>query len=125
MNSFIEQALTRGRIELMDAGLAFRTYCYVTDAVELMFQALLYGTQPVYNIGGHSTVTIGELATIIGHMTGVPVSFPEKPVEVRGAPEEVRLDLALAEQEFKKTKFVDLESGLRATIEWQRSLYKA
>ena len=62
MNSFIEKALCAcGKIELMDAGNAIRTYCYVSDAVELMWQAALNGTQPVYNIGGHSTVTIGEL----------------------------------------------------------------
>ena len=125
MNSFIEQALVRGRIDLMDAGLAFRTYCYVSDAVEMMFQALLYGTQPIYNIAGHSLVTIAELANIIGRFTGAPVSYPENPVEVRGAPDEVRVDVTRAEEEFRKTEFVSLETGLRATIDWQRNLYRA
>lgn len=123
MNSFIEKALCQGRIELMDAGKAIRTYCYVSDAVELMWNAVLYGTQPVYNIGGHSTVTIGELATQVGNITGVPVSFPTIQTEVAGAPEEVRLDLSRAETEFNKHNYVSLEDGLRATIDWQRGLY--
>ena len=120
MNSFIEKALTLGKIELMDAGKAIRTYCYVRDAVELMWHAVLHGTQPVYNIGGHSTVTIGELAKLVGQVTGVPVSFPAHSAEVAGAPKEVGLDLSLPETEFKKTNYISLEEGLRATIEWQR-----
>ena len=125
LNSFIEQALGHGKIELMDAGKAVRTYCYVSDAVELMWQAALHGTQPVYNIGGHSTVTIGELAKLVGQLVGVPVSFPAQSTEVAGAPEEVRLDLTRPETEFKKTSYVGLEDGLRATIEWQRQLYQS
>jgi nucleoside-diphosphate-sugar epimerase len=125
MNSFIEKALTLGKIELMDAGKAIRTYCHVSDAVELMWQAVLHGTQPVYNIGGHSTLTIGELASLVGKIVGVPVSFPVQSAEVAGAPEEVRLDLTRPETEFQKTNYVSLEDGLRATIEWQRQLYKS
>ena len=125
LNSFIEKALCQGKIELMDAGKAIRTYCYVSDAVELMWQAALHGTQPVYNIGGHSTVTIGELARLVGQIVGVPVSFPAQSAEVAGAPEEVRLDLTRPETEFNKTTYVGLEQGLRATIEWQQQLYRA
>ena len=125
LNSFIEKALCQSMIELMDAGKAIRTYCYVSDAVELLWQAALHGTQPVYNIGGHSTVTIGELAKLVGQIAGVPVSFPQQSAEVAGAPEEVRLDLTRPETEFNKTRYVSLEDGLRATIEWQRQLYRA
>ena len=125
LNSFIEKALCHKRIELMDAGKAIRTYCYVSDAVELMWQAALHGTQPVYNVGGHSTVTIGELATLVGQIVGVPVSVPTQSAEVAGAPEEVRLDLSRPETEFQKTNYVSLEDGLHATIEWQQHLYKS
>lgn len=91
LNSFIEKALCQRRIELLDAGKAVRTYGYVTDVVELLWHAALHGTQPVYNIGGHSTVTIAELAHLIGGLTGVPVIFPATQTEIAGAPEEVRL----------------------------------
>jgi nucleoside-diphosphate-sugar epimerase len=123
MNSFIENALCRGRIELRDGGKAVRTCCYVSDAVELLCQAALHGTQPVYNVGGHSTATIAELALLIGRLTGAPVVFPSAQAPVAGAPEEVRLDLTLAETEFQKRNYVSLEEGLRATISWQRELY--
>jgi nucleoside-diphosphate-sugar epimerase len=123
MSSFIERALCQGRIELMDAGKAIRTYCYVSDAVELMWQIALRGTHSVYNVGGHSTLTIGELAQMLGNIIGVPVSFPSTQTEVAGAPDEVRLDLTQVEMEFNKHSYVSLEDGLRATIDWQRALY--
>jgi len=123
MYMFIEKALCQGRIELMDAGQAVRTYCYATDAVELLWQAALRGTQPVYNVGGHSTVTIGELARHIGRITGAAVVIPEAQAGVAGAPPEVRLDMSRAENEFQKRNYVSLEQGLQSTIDWQRGLY--
>jgi UDP-glucuronate decarboxylase len=123
LNSFIERALCQRRIELLDAGKAVRTYGYVTDAVELLWQAALHGTQPVYNVGGRSTVTIAELAELIGGLTGAPVVFPASQKEMAGAPEEVRLDLSRVENEIKKTSFVELKTGLHRIIDWQRGLY--
>ncbi len=73
LNSFIEKALCKRKIELLDAGTAVRTYCYVADIVELLWQILLYGNQPIYNVGGRSTVTIANLARIIADMTDAKV----------------------------------------------------
>lgn len=123
LNSFIEKALCQRKIELLDAGTAKRTYCYVADTVELLWQILLYGREPVYNVGGHSKVTIAELATMIGETIGVPVVIPEIQTEISGAPNEVRLDLTKIETEFGKTEYVNLEEGLSNTIKWQRELY--
>jgi len=125
LNSFIESALCLGRIELLDAGKAVRTYCYVSDAVEILWQAALYGMESVYNVGGHSTVTIAALAQKIGELTGSPVSFPGSEQSLAGAPAEVRLDLTRAESEFHKLSYVPLEEGLQSTIEWQRGIYLA
>ena len=123
LNSFIEKALCQRKIELLDAGTAIRTYCYVADTVELLWQILLCGRESVYNVGGHSTVTIAELATMIGETIGVPIVIPEIQTEISGAPNEVRLDLTKIEAEFGKTEYVNLEEGLSNTIKWQRKLY--
>lgn len=123
LNSFIEKALCLKRIELLDAGTGVRTYCYVADTVELVWHILLYGKEPVYNVGGRSTVTILDLAKTIGRMTGATVVFPTTQAEILGAPEEVRLDLTRVEIEFGKTQYIGLEEGLMATIDWQRELY--
>ncbi len=123
LNSFIERALCQRKIELLDAGTAVRTYCYVADAVELLWQMLLHGEEAVYNAGGRSSVSIAELATIIGRIVGVPVTVPSTHAEVAGAPAALRLDLTKTDAEFHKTIYVGLEEGLGATIEWQRELY--
>ena len=123
LNSFIEKALSLRRIELLDAGKALRSCCYVTDAVELLWQVLLHGRQPVYNVGGRATATIAELAQLVGRMTGAEVVIPATATEIAGAPEDIRLDLSRVENEFHKQEFVGLETGLAATINWQRGLY--
>jgi UDP-glucuronate decarboxylase len=120
LNLFIERGLNGGKIELRDAGTAVRTYCYVADAVELLWQILLRGKEPVYNVGGHSTVTIAELARMVGQLTGTEVSIPATGMDRTGGPEEVRLDLTRVETEFGKNQYVSLETGLGATVEWQR-----
>jgi UDP-glucuronate decarboxylase len=123
LNSFIEKALCHHKIELLDAGSAIRTYCYVADAVELMWDILLYGKEAVYNVGGRSAITILKLAETIGKLTSVPVIIPKICTEVTGAPKQLSLDLSRVENEFGKTTYVELEEGLQSTIEWQRQLY--
>lgn len=123
INAFIERGVTQGKITLQDAGIAKRTYCYVSDAVEILWHILLRGTEPIYNVGGKSRVTIAELARQVGRYLGVPVEFPNDARELGGAPEDVSLDMSLVQKEFKKTQYVSFEEGLARTIEWQKALY--
>lgn len=120
INHFIEQALTKGEIRLLDKGEAKRTYCYVKDAAQMMLDILFKGNQPVYNVGGQSTVSIKELATLIGNMTDADVVLGNKGLQ--GAPEDVGLSLALMLTEFPRS-FVPLQEGLKRTIEYQKTLY--
>ena len=122
LNNFIEKALTFGKIELLDQGEAKRTYCYVTDAVEMLWDILLFGRDAIYNVGGESRTTIKGLAKLIAKEIGVPVYFPEKSNDLVGAPDDVYLDLTKLKSEFKKTKFVSLRDGIKNTINWQRFL---
>jgi UDP-glucuronate decarboxylase len=123
INSFIERGINDRVITLQDMGSAKRTYCYVSDAVEILFHILTVGTEPVYNVGGTSRTTIAELANMVGQYLKVPVEFPQIATEMSGAPEDVYLDMKLVENEFKKIKFVDFQDGLAKTIEWQKELY--
>lgn len=122
INSFIQKALA-GKLELLDEGLARRTYCYVEDAVEILWNILLFGKEPIYNVGGISSVTIAELAGTIGKFLNVAVIFPKVPKQDRAAPEDVRLDMTKVKDEFNKTEYISLDRGLARTIEWQKLLY--
>lgn len=124
LNTFIEAALTRGRIALLDAGRARRTYAYVSDVVEMLWCVLLRGRESVYNVGGDTTTSIADLARAIGAATKARVNVPEgEDAGVSGAPGDVQLDLTRTREEFGKTDYVTLEEGLARTIAWQRTLY--
>lgn len=125
LNSFIEQALTRGAIQMLDAGTAVRTYCYVADAVDVLWRILLTGRDTVYNVGGRSLTTVAELAHHIGRATGAAVRPGGADAGVAGAPETLSLDLTRVESEFGVHPAVDLVDGLAATIAWQKRLYSA
>jgi nucleoside-diphosphate-sugar epimerase len=123
MSQFIEQALTKNKIELQDSGKAVRTYGYITDVVEMLWNIVLYGTQPVYNVGGKSVTTIANLARQIGQLTGAEAVIPEDKEDQIGGAKVVRLDLTRYESEFGKTDYVSLHEGLLKTIKYQRGLY--
>jgi nucleoside-diphosphate-sugar epimerase len=124
LNSFIQKALN-GKITLMDKGEARRTYCYVEDAVEILWNILLHGKDPIYNVGGTSRVTIRELAEMIGALVHVTVEYPETSHTLKDAPEDVCLNMSKVENEFRKTTYTPLSEGLSRTIRWQQALYSS
>ena len=123
INSFIRNGYLNKRIDLMDAGNAMRNFCYITDAVILMWKILFVGTKPIYNLGGPDTITIAQLAQLIGAIMNIPISIPQTKEGIVGSPRELVLDLVRMKEEFNKTKFVSLKKGLKNTIDWQRNLY--
>jgi UDP-glucuronate decarboxylase len=125
MSQFIASALVDKKIMLKDSGKAVRTYGYVNDVVEMLWNIVLNGTEPVYNVGGHSVVTIRELASHIAVLTGAEVCVPYDMPDQIGGSAVVKLDLSRYEKEFGKTDYVSLDEGLKKTIEYQRGLYDA
>lgn len=116
--SFIENAIRDRGITLMDRGEALRSYCYAADAVRMMMRILLEGSQPVYNVGGDSTLSILSVAEKIGRVLNVPVRIPENARPLAGAPVHVTLDMSRYQEEFGPLHYVDFDSGLRRTIDW-------
>jgi UDP-glucuronate decarboxylase len=123
VNSLIEQALCRGRVELLDGGEAVRSLSYVTDTVELLWRVALDGDEPIYNIAGPCETTIRELGLMISGLTHTELLLPQSAESVPGAPGMVRVDISRITQEFGKRDWVPIEEGLRRTIAWQRLLY--
>lgn len=123
LNNFIEKALVEGHIIMMDSGKAMRTYSYILDTVENLFNILLFGKEVVYNVGGNSRLSIAELAKKIGDILNVSVSIPETPNTMIGAPDDVFLDLSKTQLEFDKSVYMNIDEGLRRTIQYQKKLY--
>ncbi len=122
LNSFIDQALKYKIIRLRDPGLAWRTYCYVGDATQMIIDASIHGDSDIYNIGGKSRVQVRNLARLIGEFTGSKVEIPDDSEDFFvGAPDDVWLDLSKISKISNLDSLVTLEEGLRRTIAWRKS----
>ena len=124
LNSLFQKAFEKERIDLLDSGSSLRTYGYISDIIEMVWNISLFGKQIVYNVSGESKTNILELATIIGELTGVEVYAPKDDVNsLAGTPKNVNLSLNRYFNEFNKIDFIPLREGLRRTMEWQKGLY--
>lgn len=124
LNSLFQKAFEKGRIDLLDSGSSLRTYGYISDIIEMVWNISLFGNQIVYNVAGDSRTSILELANTIGDLTGVEVKAPKDDVNsLAGTPKNVNLSLDRYFSEFNKIEFIPLREGLRRTMEWQKGLY--
>ena len=123
INTFIKKGLQNDSINLMDNGLAIRTYCYITDAVEMLWNITLNGRETVYNVGGVTTTSIVELANTIGKLINKPVQLPLVLQPLEGNPKIVNISCARYITEFNKTVFVSLKEGIEKTINWYKLIF--
>ncbi len=121
--SFVRRAVETKEIRLLDAGQVKRTVCYVSDGMQMLFNILLRGTQPVYNLAGQYTISIAEMAETIAKHAGAKVIYPDADHGVAGTPENLALDGGLYESEFGKQEFVTPEVGFGQTVDWYREAY--
>jgi nucleoside-diphosphate-sugar epimerase len=121
VNTFIRSAITKKEINLLDSGLAGRTFLYVEDAVDILLNIALHGRQAIYNCGGISQTTILGLAHTIADICGDTMVTSRNGLDgVPGGPQAVALDMTRYQREFDEVNFTPLREGLERTIEWQR-----
>jgi UDP-glucose 4-epimerase len=124
---FIDCALDAQPLPLHGEGSQTRSFTYVTDHVDGIVAAVerTEADNLVVNIGSVEEVSIRELAELIWRLVHGEVSEPEielVPYESFGKYEDVLRrvpDIARARQLLGFEPKVDLESGLRTTIQWQ------
>jgi len=121
--SFIQKGL-KGTIELLDSGNAIRTFCYISDAIEMMLHIIINGKEGLYNVAGITSCRISELAYLIGNICNVPVIIPKTEAGIVGAPENVLIDISRITEEYNKKEFIGLEEGLQRTINWYKAIDK-
>jgi nucleoside-diphosphate-sugar epimerase len=124
LNSIFQKALQQGKIDLLDSGSSMRTYGYISDIIEMIWNISFFGKQTVYNVSGKSKTTIFDLAKSIANLTEVTLNAPkDDSSQLTGVPKNVNLSLTRYCDEFNKFDFVSLENGLKKTMEWQKGLY--
>jgi UDP-glucuronate decarboxylase len=116
---FITQALTQHKV-IANGGINdFRSFCYVTDAIEMIWNVLLKGEQVIYNIGGGDVVSIGDLAKKIASITNSSIEL----IDDKRTPYVLSyMDMDRYNNEFGKHHDIGLDEGLLHVIEWYKNL---
>lgn len=115
--SFIRKAKT-GKIDMLDNGKSERIYCYVSDAIEMMWKIFLFGKEAVYNVGGKEKITILEIAELISKYFDSELSVSNNQDGYLGSSCIERLSINKYEKEFSKKSFISVKEGISRTIQW-------
>lgn len=121
VNSLIDKAIHNDDIKLLDRGESIRTFCYITDSIEMILNVLFFSKDTTYNIGGIDAYSILELARIIGKICEKKVITSRK-AKLIGSPSIVNICIDKYVEEFNKYDFIELQEGLKNTIKWHKNL---
>ena len=123
LSRFIGQALSGSDITVHGNGEQTRSFCYVTDTVRAMLLTLKESRMKgeVVNVGNPHEVTILELAEKIKALTGSSskITFQPRPEH---DPQRRSPVITRANEILGWSPSVELDEGLRKTIEWFRSI---
>ena len=119
VSNFIVQALKGEPITIYGDGSQSRAFCYVDDQIEAQIRMMATGddfTGPV-NIGNPGEFTVRELAEKVVEIIGSKSQLVSKPLP-ENDPLQRRPDISLAKDKLGWEPRVELEEGLRKTIQY-------
>lgn len=122
IRKFVE-AQSRGekKVDVWGTGAASREFLYVEDCARaILLAAERYDEAEPINIGSGSEITIRDLATKIQELLKFEGRIVWDPAQPDGQPRR-RLDCTRAKERLGFTAEVDLNEGLRRTVEWYQS----
>jgi len=120
VSNFIRQALCGEDITVYGQGLQTRSFCYVSDQIEGQLKLIHSNIEGPINIGNPCEFTIIELAEKVIALTNSKSKIIHCDLP-KDDPTQRRPDISLAKQYLDWSPVVDLDEGLRKTIEWFRS----
>lgn len=105
-------------------GLQTRDFTYVADAAAATHAACVRGVPGrVYNVGGGSRVSVRDVFSMLGRVTGRPVVIDEQPVQ-KGDMRDTYADTTRARADLGFAPSVTLEEGLRAMWAWMETTHR-
>lgn len=123
VSNFIRQALTDEPITIFGDGSQTRSFCYYSDLLDGLVRLMEDETGfigPV-NLGNPNEFTIRELGELIWKTLGKEPKFVFKELPVDD-PCRRRPDISLAKEKLGWEPKVQIEEGLRKTVDWFRSI---
>ena len=119
IKKFVEAVEDNHRtVEIWGTGAASREFLYIDDCARAIILAAEHYNKPdPVNIGAGREISIKELVTLIGKLTGFKGEIYWDSSKPDGQPRRC-LDVSRAKQEFGFGARTTFEEGLKATIDW-------
>ena len=117
--AFVGQALRGEPLTVFGNGSQTRSFCYVSDLIEGIWRLAQADYHQPVNIGNPTEFTIMDFAKLILKLTGSKSDIVYKPLPVDD-PKQRRPDISRARKLLSWEPKVDLETGLRQTIDYFR-----
>jgi len=115
--TFVNQALKNKPITVFGEGKQTRSFCYISDLVEGIYKLLVSDINEPVNLGNPDEMEVIDFAKKTIELTNSKskIVFRDLPVD---DPHVRRPDITKAVNELNWKPKVDLDSGLKKTIEW-------
>jgi len=117
VSNFITQALKGEDITVYGTGKQTRSFCYVSDLIDGMVRMMEHDFIGPINLGNPKEFTILELAEKVLELTGSKSKIVFKPLP-EDDPMQRRPDISLAKEKLGWEPKVELDEGLRKTVEY-------
>jgi dTDP-glucose 4,6-dehydratase len=121
VSNFIVQALRGEPLTVYGDGSQTRSFCYVDDEVEGIYRLFHSDWKDPMNIGNPNEFTVLELARTVLRLTGSTSEIRQHPLP-EDDPTVRQPDITLARRELGWEPEVELEEGLRRTVDYLRGL---
>ena len=121
VSNFIVQALNNEPLTLYGDGSQTRSFCYVDDEVEGIYQLFMKGDSQPTNIGNPVEFTVRQLAELVIELTGTNAPIVMKPLP-EDDPKVRQPDITRARTTLGWEPRVDLRAGVTRTIDFFRGL---
>lgn len=124
--NFVDQALKGEALTVYGDGKQTRSFQYVSDLIEGLYRLLMSNYNEPVNIGNPREMTILEFAEVVNKLTNNSAGIIFKPdLRITGDPQTRQPDITRAKEILGWEPKVDLEEGLKQTIEYFRTLESA
>ena len=119
VSNFVVQALAGEPLTIYGDGSQTRSFCYVDDLVSGLVSLVDADVLGPVNLGNPTEVTVAELAQQVVELTGSKSTIERHPLPADD-PTRRRPDITRAREILGWAPAVELEDGLRRTVEWFR-----
>lgn len=120
ISNFMKQALRGQDLAVFGDGSQTRSFCYVSDEIEGILRLAHSDEHLPVNIGNPVEFTVLECAKLVLKVTGSPSGIRFEPLP-QDDPKQRRPDISKAKQLLNWEPAIDLETGLRLSMDYFQS----